>query len=477
MSFVSATFIAFFAILTLLLFILPERFKSPLLLAGSYYFYCTWSVNFALLLLGVTALSYFFGLIMERETARKKALLAFAVAVTLLPLFCFKYINFFDSALVDALSCFGLNLQKTTLVLVLPLGISFYTMRVIAYYADIFGGKIAAEKNFFTYALYVSFFPQIICGPIERPGVLIPQLKAKRAFTHENFANGVKMIIMGFFKKMVIADGLSDYVANVYGAADTSGGLALIFAAFFYSVQIYCDFSGYTDIAIGLSKIWGFNLTQNFRRPYFACSIKEFWGRWHISLSMWLRDYVYIPLGGGRCSSARRAFNVMVTFLVSGLWHGANWTFIFWGALHGACIAAQNLIFPRGREGGPLSKYSRIPGIIATFCIVTLAWIFFRADSFAHAFAILEGIFTRTSLSAKDIKSAAFPFTHDVTAATEFMVMAFFIAVFFAYEAFNEFFPRVKNFGRYEVAWYAFLLSSTLLFGNFAGEKFIYAQF
>ena len=307
------------------------------------------------------------------------------------PSYRFKYFNFFNSALSDTASLFGLHYTASTLDVLLPVGISFYTFQSMAYTIDVYRGNIKPERNLLVFASYVAFFPQLVAGPIERASNLIPQFYQQFMVNYDRIISGLRQILWGAFKKVVIADRLSVYVNAVYNNITDHTGLTLIIATVFFAFQIYCDFSGYSDIAIGTARIMGFDLMDNFRQPYFSRSVREFWRRWHISLSTWFRDYVYIPLGGNRVRFSRNLSNLMIVFVVSGLWHGANWTFLIWGTLHGLYIVMEVVI-------GRYVHFKRrvlTDGMatVLTFVFVTVAWIFFRANTVNDAFYVLAHLF------------------------------------------------------------------------------------
>ena len=336
MTFNSGGFLIFYPIALLLYFLLPKKLSRYSLLFMSCIFYLAWDVSLIWLIFFTTAVSYISSHIIERTN--KRGVKRFCIVITLLAclgvLFFFKYYNFLAETLGWALKEINGTTYDFTLNLVLPVGISFYTFQTLSYVIDVYRGEEKAERNFATFALYVTFFPQLVAGPIERPGNLLPQLREKNKLTSDNARVGLSKMAVGFFKKIVVADILAEFVNAVYNDAANATGPALVIATVFFGFQIYCDFSGYTDIAIGCARVMGIKLMKNFDRPYKALSIKEFWARWHISLSTWFRDYLYFPLGGSRCSKPRHMFNLFMVFFVSGLWHGANWTFVIWGLLH-----------------------------------------------------------------------------------------------------------------------------------------------
>ena len=402
MTFNSWEFLIFYPIVAALYFLLPKRMKWPMLLIASYYFYAFYQADLLFLIILTTAVSFFMSHLIERteKTSHKKLYLALTLTVCLGVLFFYKYFNFLGASVSGIISLFGKEPPSIVLDLVLPVGISFYTFQTLSYVIDVYRGDIKTEKNFF-YALFVSFFPQLVAGPIERPSNLIPQLKEPHEPTRANFIRGGKQMILGFFKKICVADLVASYVSAVYNSPDDATAPAVIVATLMFAVQIFCDFSGYTDIATGCARIMGIKLMKNFDHPYHATSIKEFWARWHISLSGWFKDYLYIPLGGSRRSPLRNMLNVFIVFLVSGLWHGANWTFVVWGALHGLYRVLGSLTWDK--RNAILSRIGLMPdsrlvrGVrrVATFLLVCLAWVFFRANSISDAFTLLGALFTR----------------------------------------------------------------------------------
>ncbi len=397
MTFNSIEFLLFYPTVLLLYFILPRICRWPMLLVASYFFYAYYSLSLVPLIFGTTLVSWISARVMEKSNSKalRRALLTLTLLVCLGVLFFYKYFDFLSESVALIF-----DRDAVLLGLLLPVGISFYTFQTLSYVIDVYRGEVECEKNFFFYALFVSFFPQLVAGPIERPANLIPQLKEKHKFTAENAAAGGKLMLLGFFKKICVADLIATAVNSVYGNITDSGALAVAIATLLFALQIYCDFSGYTDIAIGCARIMGIRLMKNFDHPYRAATIKEFWGRWHISLSTWFRDYLYIPLGGNRCKRWRHLFNILIVFLVSGLWHGAAWTFVIWGALHGVYQIIGNLTYKRrnallSRIG--LSERSAV--VLAarrtvTLLLVSFAWIFFRADSLSDAAELIDSLFT-----------------------------------------------------------------------------------
>ena len=402
MTFNSWEFLLFYPIVALLYFVLPKKLKWPMLLASSYYFYMCYQANLVFLILGTTFISWVASNIIERTENKKtkKICLAVTLIACLGVLFFYKYFNFLSGSVTSLIELFGGTPSPVVLDLILPVGVSFYTFQTLSYVIDVYRGDIKTERNFFFYALFVSFFPQLVAGPIERPGNLIPQLKDPKPWNNDDAIKGAKHMIVGFFKKVAVADLLSLYVNEIYNDVESATALGVIIATAMFAVQIYCDFSGYTDIAIGCARIMGIRLMQNFNHPYTATTIKEFWSRWHISLSSWFKDYLYFPLGGSRCSKPRHLMNLFIVFLVSGLWHGAAWTYVIWGAIHGIYQIIGNLTI--GKRNALLEKVGlskKHPVVIyarrvIVFVLVCFAWLFFRANSTADALYLVKVLFT-----------------------------------------------------------------------------------
>ena len=326
--------------------------------------------------------------------AKKKWILATSLIINFGILFVFKYFNFVNESVFSVLDSFGLRWQVPNLDILLPVGISFYTFQAVGYTIDVYRGELKAEKDFFTYALFVSFFPQLVAGPIERAKNLLPQFHEHHTFSYDSTVSGLKLMLWGYFMKLCVADRLANYVDAVYNNLPHHNGESVLLATIFFAFQIYCDFGGYSLIAIGAAKVMGFRLMTNFRRPYFSLSPKEFWKRWHISLSSWFMDYVYIPLGGNRVKYWRHLTNLMITFWVSGLWHGANWTFVLWGATHGLYLVIENVLTRLFGKHEYKSLLIRLPKMLLCFVLVCFAWIFFRANTASDAFLAIGKIFT-----------------------------------------------------------------------------------
>lgn len=479
MLFNSIQFLVFFPAVFVVYWLLTQRnlrIQNLFLLAVSYYFYACWDWRFLFLLVFSTLLDYFTGLQMERvgDPRKKRFWFWLSVGINLGFLGIFKYYNFFIGSFAGLLGVWGVQAHFPSLQVILPVGISFYTFHGLSYVIDIYKGRIRAERNFVDYSLFVSYFPLLVAGPIERATHLLPQLKVSRIFDATKAISGLELMIWGFFKKVVIADNMARIVNQVYGDSAAYDGYSLVLAALAFSFQIYCDFSGYSDIAIGSSRILGIDLLKNFDFPYLSRNIAEFWRRWHISLSSWFRDYVYIPLGGSKGTRLLSIRNVFVIFLVSGFWHGANWTFIVWGAIH-ALLFIPSFVFASNRKfnqdlvhaGKRFPALSDFFHIAVTFSLVTLAWIFFRAESLPAAYQFIKGIATNHPGQRFHFESA------------ELMGYAFVFPVFFIVSIYRLY---VKNL-LYRTRWVVqfglslFLLALITLFGQFSEQSFIYFQF
>lgn len=383
-------------------FVTPKKLNNQniLLLVSSYFFYACWDYRFLFLLLFSTFLDYYTGIKMEQAAKKsiQKIWLIISVGINLGFLGVFKYYDFFAVSFAEAFRQIGFELHPVTLNIILPVGISFYTFHGLSYVLDIYYGRIKAERNFVEYGVFVSFFPLLVAGPIERATHLLPQIKSKRTFRYDQAVQGARQFLWGLFKKVVIADNCAMFVDAVFPDYANASSAQLILAVILFSFQIYGDFSGYSDMATGIAKLFGIELLRNFNYPYFSRSIAEFWRRWHISLSSWFRDYIYIPLGGSRVSRSKQVRNTFIIFLVSGFWHGANWTFIFWGLLHALYIMPsilfsthrQNLeIIAQDRNWPTIKEWGQV---ILTFILSSFAWIFFRASSMHDAWGLITCI-------------------------------------------------------------------------------------
>lgn len=411
MLFNSIDFLIFFPIVLLVYFIIPiSRIKQLWLLVSSYYFYMCWNAKYVILILTSTFITYISGLLLERvkrtdsvdekRILYKKLIVAGSLLSNLGILFYFKYINFTLDIIVKLFTHIHIHLNMPVFDIILPVGISFYTFQALSYTMDVYRDEIYAEKDFFQYALFVSFFPQLVAGPIERSKNLLKQLATPQRFSIENFREGILLMIWGYFLKIVIADRLSIFIDTVYGDHNVYGGWYLIVATVFFAVQIYCDFAGYSTIAMGAAKILGISLMENFDAPYLSMSVADFWRKWHISLTSWFKDYLYIPLGGSRKGKSRKYLNKMIVFLISGLWHGAQFSFVVWGGLNGAyqvigevlCPVRDKLVRVLHLKRNSLGH--KLAHVLGTFILVDFAWVFFRARRLKEAFSIIKSIFT-----------------------------------------------------------------------------------
>lgn len=393
MPFNSLIFAIFLPIVFFLYWVIPHRLRWLILLVSSYYFYMSWDIKYVIVILFTTVISYSSAILLEKSDRKnKRKILLISTLITILTiLFFFKYISFTYSTIIHFLDAISINVHPITLKIMMPIGISFYTFQILSYVIDVYKGEVPAEKHFGKYATFISFFPQIVSGPIARTKNLLPQIKEIHQFEYYKATYGLKLMAWGFFKKVVIADLLATYVDKIYSGLPAYKGFALLLVVVFFTFQIYCDFSGYSDIAIGIAKLFGINLMDNFRSPYFSASVKEFWSRWHISLSTWFRDYIYIPLGGNRVGKPRYVINILVTFIISGLWHGANWTYLIWGGIHGfAQVMEMNIIkVNKNRK----SKLRWIFTVCIIFVFINFTWIFFRADTIKDAIYVIQNMF------------------------------------------------------------------------------------
>ncbi len=467
----SLRFIFLYPLLFLFYHTIPARYNSIrnlYLLIVSYALYICWKPTYALVLLFVTAVTYSTARACH-HVRRPKLLLFSSVLLAILPLLTFKYLNFINDTLVDIFAFIGFQVHLPGLNWAIPVGISFFTFQAVGYVCDVYKKRIEPENNFLTYALFVSFFPSILSGPINKASLMLPQFNHPRpGLDYNKFVEGMKMVLWGMLMKTVVADRVGIYVDTIMPNYLYYSGLTCFVASLLYTLQIYADFAGYSLMAIGVGKTLGFKLTENFRRPYFAVSVTDFWHRWHISLSTWLKDYVYIPLGGSRCSKVRNYWNIFVTFLVSGIWHGANWTFIVWGCMHGVCQIIEKMLGQQKCRYGWLGKTVKI---LITFLIVNFAWIFFRMPTIGEACGIITRIFDFSqpfTLFYDDLQTLALTFTS--------------VAILFAKDIRDEFFPSripLMNSKLLLVRWttYVVLALTILLMGVFGADQFIYANF
>lgn len=477
MFFNSLQFAYFLPVVFLAYWFVPNKSKASqnfVLILASYYFYSCWDWRFLFLLIFSTLLDYFSAIQIENSKTQfqRKMWLWICVSINIGFLGVFKYYNFFVSSFTDLLNGFGFHANPLLLKLILPVGISFYTFHGLSYIIDIYYGRIKSEKNFIDYSLFVSYFPLLVAGPIERATHLLPQLKVKREFNFEKAKEGIYQIIWGLVKKVVIADTCAMYANAVFDNYNSMNSLSLILGAIYFAFQIYGDFSGYSDIALGTSKLFGIDLLKNFDYPYFSRDIAEFWRKWHISLTTWFRDYLYIPLGGSRGSKWMKIRNTFVIFLVSGFWHGANWTFIAWGFIN-ALYFIPLLVLNRNRNNLDAFRISFnlasariILNILITFLITCLAWIFFRAKTIQDAFLYIKRMLSDCHFAAQYFKFERYNY--------EIIVM---ILLFVAVEWNNRYKIEPLS-GRYSWAKVALAMAAILAFGVFTDYKnFIYFQF
>ena len=456
------------------------RLQNALIVAASYVFYGWWDWRFLSLIIFSTVLDYSIGRRLKYEENKKtrKILLWTSIITNLGFLGFFKYYNFFLDNFIAAFSFFGQEIQANSLNIILPVGISFYTFQTLSYSIDVYKRKLEPTGDFIAFSAFVCFFPQLVAGPIERATNLLPQFYKKRNFEYDKAVDGMRQMLWGLFKKVVIADNCAEYANLIFNNYQDYNGSTLLLGAIFFTFQIYGDFSGYSDIAIGTSRLFGFNLMQNFATPYFSRDIAEFWRRWHISLSTWFRDYLYIPLGGSRGGTWMKVRNTFIIFLVSGFWHGANWTFIVWGGLN-ALYFLPLLLLKRNRtnlgvvaEGRMLPSFKELFQMSTTFLLTVLAWVFFRAESLVHALTYLNGIFNKTILHIPDF-----------IGRSEALQIMFFILVFVV----MEWSAKEKKYTLYSVKWLSkpiqlivyWLLTFLIYSEHMANSvnQFIYFQF
>ncbi len=402
MLFNSFHFLVFFLLITVAYYILPHKFRWILLLAGSYYFYMCWRAELIVLIVFVTFINYLFSLRIQKVGKEKgRNYLIACMVINFGLLFVFKYLNFFTDSITAVVNSLGIAYTRPEFDIILPMGISFYTFQAAAYTIDVYRGRIKAVRHYGKFSLFISFFPQLVAGPIERSENLLPQFYKRMRFSLPRTVYGLKIMLWGFFKKIVIADRAAVAVNTVYNSAEYYSGLYFVLATVIFAMQIYCDFSGYSDIAKGCAKILGFDLMENFERPFLAGNIKDHWRRWHVSLSSWFMDYVYIPLGGNRQGALKKYRNLLITFMVSGLWHGAAWTYVIWGTIHGIGVVFYNIMADkmyRLRRFLRTDKIKIIGGIynfiavFVTFAFVCFTFIFFRSNTMSDCIFILKHI-------------------------------------------------------------------------------------
>ena len=446
-----------------------RKLRNVFLLIVSYMLYMSWKPAFAIVLLAVTAITYCGGYLIgkQQDNRRKKTLCWCFALLGLLPLLVFKYYNFLNESLTSLLSHAGLHFVLPGLNWAIPVGISFFTFQAVGYMLDVYHNRTRTERNFLDYALFVSFFPQVTSGPISKAAELMPQIKSSHSFDYEQAKQGLKYFLWGMFLKVVLADRAGIYVDMVFDNYQKLPAINCLGTSFLYSIQIYADFAGYSIMAVGTGKLLGFNLINNFNRPYFSVSVTDFWRRWHISLSRWLKDQIYIPLGGSRCSRAKNYLNILVTFIVSGIWHGANWTFIVWGVIHGLCQIVEKIF---GWQKKNYHGWSKAGRILLTFFIVNFAWVIFRSPSIGFA---------------TDFIAQSFAFNQGISVSLDGKDTLLFVAValipFLTYETIREFAPKLYMHlkDKWYLRWAVYLCLSAMIFlnGVLDGGNFIYVNF
>lgn len=480
MLFNSFAFAIFLPIVFILYWALPHKYRWILILIASYYFYMSWNIKYVVLILFTTVISYGAARILEnaKNQKEKKWILAGTTILCLGVLFFFKYFNFVSDSVMSFLRIFAIPVNRIELKLLLPVGISFYTFQTLSYVIDVYKGDIKAEHHFGHYAAFISFFPQLVAGPIERTKNLLPQIKEEHSFHYEEATYGLKLMAWVFFKKVVIADHLASYVSAVYDSPRNFTGFSLLLATILFTIQIYCDFSGYSDIAIGSAKLLDIQLMTNFKSPYFSQSIKEFWGRWHISLSTWFRDYVYIPLGGSLVGPVKHARNLLVTFLVSGLWHGANWTFVIWGGIHGLGQIMENLLISKEQLKKRSKGFMGFLRGLFVFIFTSFAWIFFVSNSLSDAVYVISHMFSGITSPVSYLHNG---FSSVGFTAPNRNIILIFIALLGVYDYLSmkrnviDLISKQKAGIRYLI--YLILLCVILLFRATRPAEFVYFQF
>jgi alginate O-acetyltransferase complex protein AlgI len=487
MLFNSFSFLIFFPLVTILYFSIPHAYRWSLLLAASSVFYMAFIPVYILVLAVTIAIDYTAGLLIEKtEGKRRKVYLIASIVSTCSVLFLFKYFNFFNTNIAHLARFLHWNYSVESLSLILPIGLSFHTFQSLSYVIEVYRRKYPAERHFGIYALYVMFYPQLVAGPIERPGNLIHQFYERHTFDPNRVMDGLKLMVWGFFKKVVIADRLALLVDTIYRDPTQHAGLPLLAATLFFPVQVYCDFSGYSDIAIGAAQVMGFRLMDNFNRPFYATSVAEFWRRWHISLMGWFRDYVYIPLGGSRVGKWRRRFNVFFTFALSGLWHGASWGMVLWGSLNGIFIVLSTLTEGWRKKGVEVTRLARVPSfhralqIGMTFCLFAFTMILFRASTFSEAWYVMThlgtglGDLAGLKMSVKSLYGSGLN-RHELIIVFVSLGVMEFIQVLEKQAHMRQMFSGRSVVVRWSL--YYVLVLFLIFFGEYNDHSFVYFQF
>ncbi len=485
MSFCSFTFLIFFPIVFILYYTIPKKYQWVLLLASSYYFYMCWKPEFIILIMISTCIDYFAARNIERvQTSKmKKVWLLVSVCSNLSILFFFKYFNFFGDNLNAMFRMISIPFSVPALDIILPVGISFYTFQTMSYTIEVYRGNIKAEKHLGYFALFVTYFPQLVAGPIETPQNLIPQLRKEHEFSYDDAVYGIKLMVWGFFKKMVVADTLAIYVNAVYNdLSKVNSGLTLLIATFFFAIQVYCDFGGYSDIARGCARVMGVNLMVNFKSPYFfSKSIKEYWGRNHVSLSKWFTAYVYIPLGGSRKGLFRKYLNNMITFLLSGLWHGADWTFVIWGGLQSIYLNVGDFLRRKLNREHIVElkneKMQNIASIFVTCCLSCFSLIFFRANNIQDAIFVVCNLLKGISMPGQFIMNGL-----DMFGKSDIISTGLPLVILYLFDYMDEKCDVIQKTAglparAQRILYLAFIVYITLAIPNAVTSAFIYFQF
>ena len=480
MLFNSVEFLFFFPIVTILFFISSHKYRWFILLLASCIFYAAFIPIYILVLFSTILVDYVAGIYIEKNTGYlKRTYLIISLVCNLGILIYFKYYNFFIGSINDVFHYFDQSYQIQLISIILPIGLSFHTFQAMSYTIEVYRGNQKAEKHLGYYALYVMFYPQLVAGPIERPQNILHQFHEVKYFDYDKVVSGLKLMLWGIFKKVVIADRISVLTDLTYGSPHSYSSSVLLVSTILFSFQIYCDFSGYSDVAIGCARVMGFDLMKNFNNPYSSSNISQFWSKWHISLSTWFRDYLYIPLGGNRKSSFITYRNILIVFLLSGLWHGANWTFLIWGGIHGLILIFYNSIIQNSEVNRRLLKYStyRIICQIFTFTLVTIAWVFFRAVNLSDAIYILNSVPSGFSsllfniLNSRSLNSM--PVSYSVV-----IISIVFIALMQLFESYKTIILRfLSDKFYYRWIFYYIIVFTILFFGVFEDRQFIYFQF
>lgn len=490
MIFNSMSYLCFFPVVVLLYFVFPKKVRFLWLLAASYYFYMCWNPKYILLLLSATVITWICGMLIQKSSSivRKRSILAIGIALELGMLFYFKYLTFAVNNINFILGKLHRPLLEKEFDILLPVGISFYIFQTIGYMIDVYRKKVAAEKNFLMYALFVSFFPQLVAGPIERTGNMMHQLKAGTDFDVEKVRHGLLLILWGILLKVALADNLAPIVTEVYHQYSSYTGIYIVIATMLFAIQIYCDFGGYSYIAIGSAEVLGYRLMENFKSPYFAGSVSEFWRRWHISLTSWFTDYVYISLGGNRKGTVRKYINNFIVFTLSGVWHGAQWTYIVWGMLNSFLIMLEKLSAPLRKK---LTGYLHIKATsywyqalqrVTVFVLISFTWLFFRAASLTDAWAMIQKIFGEFGLRSLWLPDGVCL----LLPGSLFVVIAVLMLLLFAFDWCQ--YHQIDVMGKIldqnffvRYVCYAALIGIVVIFGNYGGDyeqtQFIYFQF